>query len=98
MVISSENPYLNNIGLDKPRSWRNSMSNIVLERNRQVIGNSVRTCNINRTYVYKDKMISVILTASAFTIFLTGNSLKYYNPGQSIFVRDIILPIKYTVD
>ena len=52
------------------------MSNIVLELIRQVIGNPVRTCNINRTYVDKDERISVILTAAAFTIFLTGNRLK----------------------
>ena len=86
------------IELANPRASRNSVSNIVLEKICQVIGNPVRTCNINRTYVDEDEGRSIILTVAAFTIFLTGNSLKYHNPGQFIFVRDMILPIKYTVD
>ena len=74
------------------------MSNIVLERIHLVIVNLVRNYNINRTYVDEDDQISVILTAAAFSILSTENRLKDYSPGQFLFGRDIIIPIKYTVD
>ena len=74
------------------------MSNIVLERIHLVLVNLVQTYNINRTYVDEDDQISVILTAAAFSILSTENRLKDYSPGQLLFGRDIIIPIKYTVD
>ena len=74
------------------------MSNLVLERIHQVIGNLVRNYNINRTYVDKDYQKSEILTAVVFAIFSTANGLKYYSPVQLVFGCDTIPPIKYTVD
>ena len=47
------------------------MYNIVLEQIHQVIGNIVRTYNINKSYVDEDDPWLVILTATYFTIFLT---------------------------
>ena len=82
----------------KPSTLGNSVSNIVLGEILQVLGNLVRTYNINKTYVDKDDLWSGILTAAAFVIFSTENRLKYYIPGQLVFGRDIILLIKYTVD
>ena len=37
------------------------------------------------------------MAAAEFAIFSTNNSQKVYSPGQLIFVRDMILPIKHTV-
>ena len=37
----------------------------------------------------------VILVAATFEIFSTTNRLKGYTPGQFIFGRDMILPIKH---
>ena len=40
----------------------------------------------------------IILSAAAFAIRPTTNSMKVYSAGQMIFVCDTILPIKHTVD
>ena len=56
----------------------------------------MRTRNINQTYVDKDDPWSGILSAAA--IPSTTNSLKGYSTGQLLFVRDIILPKKHTMD
>ena len=82
----------------KPRTSGNPMSNAVLERIHQVLGNLVRTFNISQTYVDKDNPWAGILSAAKFTIFSTTNRKKGYSQGQLVFVRDMILLIKYEVD
>ena len=74
------------------------MSNAILERNHQVLGNIVRTFNIQQTYVDENDLWTGILAASAFSIRSTTNKQKGYSPGQLIFGRDIILRIKHRVD
>ena len=64
----------------------------------QILENLVRTCNITKTYVDKYDPWSGILAAAAFEIISTTNILKGYSPGQLVFGRDMIIPIKYTVD
>ena len=73
-------------------------SNVILERIIQVLGNLVRNFNITQTYVDKGDPWSVILDVSAFSIISTTNSLKVYSPGQLLFGRDMILPMKHKVD
>ena len=75
------------------------MFNAVLESIHQVLGNLVRTFNIStQTYVYENYPLKGILAESAFAIFSTTNGKKGYSTGQLIFGRDMILPIKHTVD
>ena len=74
------------------------MYNAELERIHQVLGNLVRTCNITQSYIDEDYPCYGILVAAAFAILSTTNSMKGYSLGKFIFVRDKILPIKYTVD
>ena len=74
------------------------MSNVILERIHQVLGNLVQTCNITQTYVDGYDPWLNILAAKAFAIRSTKNSLKGYSPGQLICGRDMILQIKHTVD
>ena len=75
------------------------MSNAVLESIHQVLGNLVRTFNIsNQTYVDKDDPWTGILSATVFAISSRTNRKKGYSPGQLIFGRDTILPIKCRVD
>ena len=66
------------------------MSNAVLERIHQVIGNLVQTCNIIKSYVDEDDPWLGTLAAAK-------NRIKGYSTGQLIFVRDMILPIKHTM-
>ena len=74
------------------------MSNAVLERIHQVLGNLVRNFNVQQTYVDKNDPWTGILAAVAFAIILTTNRKKGYSPGQLIFFRDMILQIKNEVD
>ena len=74
------------------------MSNTVLERIQQVIGNLVQTYNISHTYVDKEEPWSGILAAAALKTNSTTNRKKYYSPFYLIFGHEMILPIKHTVD
>ena len=76
----------------------NPTFNAILEYIHQVLGNLSRNYNIKETYVDKDEHWSGILAAAEFAIISTENRLKGYSPGQLVFSREIILPIKYTVD
>ena len=77
----------------------NPMSNTLLERIHQVLGNLVRTFKKStQTYVDEDDPRTVVLSAAAFAIHSTTNRKKVYSPGQLIFGRDMILPIKQRVD
>ena len=83
----------------KPSTSEDSMSNAVLERIHQVLGNLVRTFNIStQTYVDEDYLWTGILAAAEFEITWTNNSQKGYSPGQFIFGRDLIIPMKHRVD
>ena len=76
----------------------NQMSNTVLERIHQVLGNLVRTFNISLTYVEKKDPWTDILAVAAFVIFSKTNGQKGYSTSQLIFLCDMILPIKHKVD
>ena len=83
----------------KPSTSGNPVSNALLERIHQVLGNIVWTFNIStQTYVDKNDLWTGILAAAAFSFRSTTNSQKGYSPIQLILGRDTILPIKYRVD
>ena len=74
------------------------MSNAVLKRIHQVIGNLVRDFNISQTYVDKNYLCTGVSAAAAFAILSTTNMLKVFSLGQLVFFCDMILPIKHEVD
>ena len=77
----------------------NPISNTVLQRIHQVLGNLIRNFNKpTQIYVDKDDPWTGILAAAAFAIRSTTNRQKGYSLGQLIFGCDIILPIKHRVD
>ena len=71
---------------------------MILERIHEVIGNLVQTYNIKDTYIYEDDPWLGILAPVAFEICSTENRLEFYSPGQLVFGRGMILPIKHTSD
>ena len=73
------------------------MSNAILDQNHQVLVNLVWTCNISQTYVDEDDPWLDILAALEFAICLTTSRMKGYSPGELVFGRDMILPIKNKV-
>ena len=74
------------------------MSNAILERISQVLGNLVQIFNIQQTYFDENDPRMGILAAAALEICSTTSRQTFYSPGQLIFVRDMILLIKYRVD
>ena len=82
----------------KPSTLVNLMSNVILERIHQVIGNLVKDFNIQQTYVDKNDPHTGVLAAAAFVICSSTSRKKVYSLGQLIFDRDMILPIKHRVD
>ena len=75
------------------------MSNAAFKRIHRILGNLVRTFNkSNQTYVDENDPWTCILAAAAFVIHSKISRQKGYSPGQLIFGRDIILPIKKRVD
>ena len=74
------------------------MSNAVLERIHQVLGNLVWKFNIQQTYVDKNDQWTGILDKAAFGILSTNINQKCYSTVQLIFGRDMILLIKNRVD
>ena len=81
----------------KPSTSGNTISNAILKWIHQVLGNLVQTFNIQHTYVDRNYLWTGILASAAFEILSTTNRQKGYSPGQLIFFRDMILPIKYRV-
>ena len=65
------------------------MANAVLEWIHQFLENIVQNFNIYHTYIDETDPWTLILSAEAFVIFTTTNSLKCYSPGQLLFVRDM---------
>ena len=74
------------------------MSNAILERIHQVLGNLVRNFNVQQTYVDENDPWTGILAAAAFSIPSTPNRQKGYISDQLNFGCDMILPIKHRVD
>ena len=58
----------------------------------------VQTYNIKEIYAENYDLWPGILAVAGLTIFSTSNRLKVYSPSQILFGRDMILPIKHTVD
>ena len=83
---------------DKPSTSGNPIPNTILEQIHQVLGNLVRTFNIQQTYVDENDLWTGILAAAAFAIRSTTNGQKCFSLVQLIFGRDMILSIKHRVD
>ena len=74
------------------------MSNVVLERIHQVLGDLVQNFKISQTYVDKNYPWIGILSETVFENFSTTNRQKGYSLGKLLFFHDMILPIKHKVD
>ena len=79
----------------KYASLRNPQANATIERLRQVLGNRVRTYNLQETYVDDADPFMGILAAAAFAVCSTYHQTKEKSPGQLVFGRDMILPTNH---
>ena len=76
----------------------NPQANAIIERIHQVLGNLVRTYNLQETCVDDVSPWMGILATAAFAVRSTNHRTKDKSPGQLVFGRDIILPINHVAD
>jgi transposase InsO family protein len=72
-------------------SVRNPQANSIIERVHQVLGNMIRTFELEKNYIDEDDPWSGIFSAAAFAIRSTYHTTLKSTPGQLVFGRDMIL-------
>ena len=83
----------------KPTTDYNPQSNAIIERIHQVLGNQLRTFELeNRELTKTEKTFEPFLTACAYALRCTYHTTLKATPGQLVFGRDMILPIKFEAD
>ena len=80
---------------NKPTSPGNPQANAIIERIHQVLGDLVRTYNLQETYIDDADPWIGILAAEAFAVRSTYHTTKGKIPGHIVFGRDMILPINH---
>jgi len=83
---------------DKPITVRNPQANAIVERVHQVIGNIIRTFELENNYLDEDNPWRGVLSATAFAVRSTFHTTLHKSPGQLVFGRDMILNIKHTAN
>ena len=89
-----------NMGIKtKPTTDYNPQANAILERVHQVLGNQLRTFELEeREFTEEEETFEPFLTACAYAIRCTQHTTLQATPGQLVFGRDMILPIKFHAD
>ena len=79
----------------KPITVRNPQANAIVERVHQVIGNIIRTFELEDNYLDEEDPWKGILTATAFAVRATFHTTLKQTPGQLVFGRDMIFNIQH---
>ena len=79
----------------KPITVRNPQANAIVERVHQVIGNIIRTFELENNYIDEQNPWKAILSATAFAIRSTYHTTLQSTPGQLVFGRDMILNVQH---
>lgn len=88
-----------NYGLAKKTSLEyNPQSNGIIERVHQVLGDMLRTFELEERELDEDDPWGEFLSAAGFAIRSTYHTTLESTPSQLVFGRDIILPIKFEAD
>ena len=82
----------------KPITVRNPQANAILERIHQVIGNIIRTFELEKNYLDEKDPWKGILSATAFAVRSTIHTTLQQTPGQLVFGRDMIFNIQHTAN
>ena len=83
---------------NKPASPGNPHLNATIYRIHQILGNLVRTYNLQETCVDDADPFMGILDTSAFAVQSTYHRAKDKSLGQLVFGRDMILTINHVAD
>ena len=89
-----------NMGIKrKPTTEYNPQGNSVLERIHQVLGNQLRTFELEERDLEKEEEnFEPFLTACAYAIRCAYHSTLQATPGQLVFGRDMFLPVVFEAD
>ena len=82
----------------KPITTRNPQANAIIERVHQVVGNILRTFELQDNYLDEENPWKGILSATAFAVRSTYHTTLQKTPGQLVFGRDMIFNIKHTAN
>jgi hypothetical protein len=94
-----QNMLKNDYGIKrKPITTRNPQANAIVERIHQVIGNIVRSFELQENYLDEEDPWKGILSATAFAVRSTYHTTLQKTPGQLVFGRDMIFNIQHTAN
>jgi hypothetical protein len=82
----------------KPITVRNPQANAIVERVHQVIGNIIRTFELQDNYLDEEDPWKGILSATAFAVRATYHTTLQKTPGQLVFGRDMIFNVKHAAN
>ena len=82
----------------KPITVRNPQANAIVERIHQVLGNIIRTFELQENYLDEENPWKGILSAAAFAVRSTYHTTLQKTPGQLVFGRDMIFNVKHTAN
>jgi transposase InsO family protein len=83
---------------EKPSSSYNPQSNGIVERVHQVLGNALRTFELEQKELDTNDPWGPFLSAAAWAIRSTVHTTLDATPGQLVFGRDMLLPIQLKTD
>ena len=69
----------------KPITTRNPQTNAIVEIIHQVIGNIIRTFELETSYIDEENPWKGILSATVFTVRSTYHTTLQHTPGQLVF-------------
>ena len=82
----------------KPSTAYNPQSNGVIERVHQVLGNALRTFELEERELDTHNPWDEFLTSAAYAIRSTHHTTLQASPAQLVYGRDMLLPVKFVAD
>jgi hypothetical protein len=82
----------------KPSNSWNPQSNAILERVHQVLGDCLRTFDLNNADVDENDPFEEFLTAAAYAIRSAHHTTLGCSPAQLVFGRDMFMPVNFDAD
>ncbi len=82
----------------KPITVKNPQTNAILEHVHQVIGQMLRTSELDMTYSISPDDVDVFLDNAAWAIHSTYHTELKASPGAAIFGRDMLFDIPFIAD
>jgi hypothetical protein len=82
----------------KPTSVKNPQANAILEHIHNVLGNMLRTSELEMAEMVKASDIDVFLSDAAWVVCSTYHTVLKASPGAAIFGRDMLFNIPFIAE